>query len=498
MKGRPCLFNLVVKLIALVVCFAGVLVVAAGVSESADIRDTIVKLYVVKSIPNYDTPWDNLSPQKTYSSGAIIEGNMIITSAHSVEDHSFVQVRRHGKPDKVTARVLYIGYLEDLALLTVDDPEFFEGVEPLSIGELPHIGQPVTVYGFPEGGERLSTNKGVVSRIDFAVYSHSYSNLPAIQIDAPINFGNSGAPVIIDGKMAGIVFQRKKRGENMGYMVPPTMINRFLKDVEDGRYDVIPRIGFKYQRIENRAMKEYYKLGDKKTGVLVVKIAPGSPAEGRLHVGDIITAVDGHKIANDGSIELRPGDRIGYTYIINLHQMGEPVVFDVLRNGKTVKLTLLPAVPPYLIEAVPYYHDRRPSYFIYGGIVFTPLTVNFLKTWGRNWFNSAPKWMTSALLNKYKQKKGEELVVAGKILPSEVNKGYENVLNDRIVKVNGEEILNLRDLIDKVEKGKNRPFTVFESEKGTRVIIDNRKAEETRDEIFKTYRVPADRSEDLI
>ena len=72
--------------------------------------------------------------------------------------------------------------------------------------------------------------------MDTYVHSGADSHL-AIQTDAAINPGNSGGPVIQDGKVVGVAFQGLTNADNIGYMIPTTVIAHFLKDVEDNQYD---------------------------------------------------------------------------------------------------------------------------------------------------------------------------------------------------------------------------------------------------------------------
>jgi len=77
----------------------------------------------------------------------------------------------------------------DLALLTVDDASFFDGVTPIELGALPEMEDSVRVVGYPIGGVAISVSAGVVSRIEVTSYSHGCSELLGLQIDAAINSG---------------------------------------------------------------------------------------------------------------------------------------------------------------------------------------------------------------------------------------------------------------------------------------------------------------------
>ncbi|KAJ0112015.1 hypothetical protein Patl1_01100 [Pistacia atlantica] len=119
-----------------------------------------------------------------------------------------VKVKRRGDDTKYVAKVLARGVDCDIALLSVESEEFWKDAKPLQLGQLPRLQDPVTVVGYPLGGDTISVTKGVVSRIEVTSYAHGSSDLLGIQIDAAINPGNSGGPAFNDqGECIGVAFQ---------------------------------------------------------------------------------------------------------------------------------------------------------------------------------------------------------------------------------------------------------------------------------------------------
>ena len=116
-------------------------------------KEAIVKVYTVSKRLNYQEPWASSMMQST-GSGAIIEGNIILTNAHVVANQTFLEVQRFGERKRYTAKVYAVSHQADLALLKVEDESFFNGVTPLKLGKLPQIEQEITVYGYPMGGSR--------------------------------------------------------------------------------------------------------------------------------------------------------------------------------------------------------------------------------------------------------------------------------------------------------------------------------------------------------
>jgi len=467
-------------------------------SAVLDVREAIVKVYTVSNSPDYYNPWSMQGPLGVSGSGCIIENNLILTNAHVVSDYTYLQVRKYGETERYQAQVVAVSHLTDLALLKVEDPAFFEGEPALLFGELPEIQQEVLVYGFPMGGDMLSITKGIISRIEHQPYVHSSSSFFAGQIDAAINPGNSGGPVLVDDKIVGVVMQGISSSQNIGYMVPVPVIRHFFNDLKDGTYDGYPSLGVGLQDMENKGLRKYYQMEDGLSGVLINQIIPGSPADGYLQAGDILLSFEDYTIGNDGTVEFRTNERTQLTYVIQQKQIGENIRMEILREGKKISIDLNLSRSLKKDRLVPMEeYETLPSYYIYGGLIFCPLSKNLLDIWGSQWYQSAPKELIYPLLNSnIPEKEDQQVVVLLKTLAANVNEGYQNVNSWVVDKVNGEKIWSLSELIKKVENSLD-PYIVFEDKWGQQIVVDREKARNTHQEILGTYRIPFDRSEDL-
>ena len=467
--------------------------------KRADIRDAMVKIYTVKNEPDQLNPWSSKGPKSTSGSGCIIEGRRILTNAHVVSDQTFVQVRRHGTSEKLTARVVAVAHEVDLALMTVDDGAFFEGVKPLTIGELPDVEEKVVVFGFPQGGDTLSTTAGVLSRIEHQRYAHSRLSFLAGQIDAAVNSGNSGGPVVCDDKLVGVVMQMRKDAQSIGYMVPVPLVRHFLEDLKDGRYDGFPESGLVVQRLDNPGLRRSIGMKKGQSGVLVLDTELGSPSHGNLVRGDVVLSIDGHAVANDATVEFRPKERTNLNYCIQQKQIGEKLKVVFLRDGseKTTFLALdKPAGDGRLVPFRKY--DARPAYYLYGGLIFQKLTYGYLQAIEEQDEDKAPFNLVPYHMYDKRKTDGEEVVILSRVLPSEVNHGYERFTDKRVVEVNGKPVVNLRDLMRLIEEDPPGPFVVFKTEHDQVIVIDRTAAEADRDRIMAVYNITSDRSPDLV
>ena len=484
----------IISIIVLLVFFS----LLSNSFASEDVREAIVKVYTVSNSPDYYNPWSMQGPRASSGSGCIIEGNLILTNAHVVGNQTFLQVRKYGDTQRFTARVVAVSHLTDLALLTVDDEQFFEGEPALSLGELPETQQEVLVYGFPMGGDMLSITKGVISRIEHQPYVHSSSVFLAGQIDAAINPGNSGGPVLVEDKIVGVVMAGIPSAQNIGYMVPVPVIRHFFKDIEDGSYDGYPSLGIGMQDMENEGLRKYYQMEPGASGVLINQVIPGSPADGKLQLGDVLVKIEDYPVGNDGTIEFRRNERTLLNYAVQQKQIGEDIILTVLREGNEEKLNINLSRSMKKDRLVPMEeYETLPTYYIYGGLVFCPLTKDLLNIWGSQWSQSAPRELVCHLLSNTPEREDQQIVVLLKALAAEVNQGYQNINSWVVDQINGEKIWNMHDLVEKVENCQE-PFVIFEDQWNKKVIIDKEKAMESHYEILDIYRIPFDRSEDLV
>ncbi|PFH37793.1 hypothetical protein BESB_001350 [Besnoitia besnoiti] len=244
---------------------------------------SVVKIFVDITTPDHHSPWQMQAPKEVSGSGFVIEGRRVLTNGHVVTDATRVLVRKHGNAKKFLARVLATAHEADLALLEVDSEEFWENLEPLEFGGVPHLSESVTVLGYPTGGDQLSITEGVVSRVGMSVYAHSSFSLLTVQIDAAINPGNSGGPAMVDNRVVGVAFQGFSQLQNMGFIVPYPVVRHFLNDlILHGRYTGFPALGMKIAHMENDGLREFKGLnalrasdlphGVTPTGVLVIEV----------------------------------------------------------------------------------------------------------------------------------------------------------------------------------------------------------------------------------
>ena len=458
----------------------------------------VVKVLAVSDPPDYDQPWQTQGADSSCGSGVVVEtarGLRILTNAHCVQDHVYVEVRRYGRSKKHEATVEAIGHECDLALLAVADQAFFAGVTPMSVGPLPELGDTVSVCGFPVGGERVSITRGIVSRIDLVRYEQSQRLLLALQIDAAINSGNSGGPVLRGNQLVGIAFQSLEDAEQVGYVIAEPVISHFLADVERDAATGFPSLGARVQELESRSHRASLGLPESWTGgVLIRRIGWDSSAWGVLREGDVLLEVDGVAIQSDATVPLREGELVDFSHVFSRRLVGEMANIKVFRAGAVVDCVVPLKIPRRLVPEERY--DVRPTYYVFGGLLFVALSKNYLKTYGDPWWQTAPKDLMMLYEEGLPEPHYREAVVLQKVLADKANQGYHHLESMLVKSVDGVDIGDLRELIRAIEGGPGR-FVEIEAFDGRRIVMERAAARVRRDAILDRFGVPRDRSFDL-
>ncbi|KAG5567653.1 hypothetical protein RHGRI_003004 [Rhododendron griersonianum] len=425
----------------------------------------------------------------------IIGDGKLLTNAHCIEYGTQVKVKRRGDDTKYVAKVLARGVECDIALLSVENEEFWKGAESLQLGHLPRLQDAVTVVGYPLGGDTISVTKGVVSRIEVTSYAHGSSELLGIQIDAAINPGNSGGPAFNDqGECIGVAFQvyRSDDAENIGYVIPTTVVSHFLDDYKkNGKYSGFPCLGVLLQKLENPALRACLKVPSNE-GVLVRRVEPTSDAINVLKEGDVIVSFDGINVGCEGTVPFRSTERIAFRYLISqrIRFAGDVAELGIIRGGALMKVqaVLNPRVHLVCNEKLRCVVNFSTIFFICGFHWEASEESLGLKLLARARYSLATF-------------KGEQIVILSQVLADEVNIGYESMeymqASYFVLKFNGTRIKNIHHLAHLVDSFKGE-YLVFEFEDNYISVLERKASAAALSDILTANSISSERSPDLL
>src|SRR5690606_15660598 len=124
-------------------------------------------------------------------------------------------------------------------------------------------------------------------------------------------------------------------------------------------------------------------------GVLITRTTYGGSAWDVLEPGDVLLEIDGVPVAADGTVPLRDSELIDFSAVPARRFVGDRITVNVWRKGAELRRDLILRPPQYFVAEDRY--DVKPTFYIFGGLVFVPLTRDYLKTWDDPWCQNAPR-----------------------------------------------------------------------------------------------------------
>ncbi len=274
-------------------------------------------------------------------SGVIVRDNgVVVTNYHVVNGMSSIKVTLNDRRE-FNARLVLGDERSDLAVLQLEGVN--ERLPTLNIDdrEEQQIGDLVLAIGNPFGVGQTVTN-GIISALNRTETNISDSG-SFIQTDAAINPGNSGGALVdMDGDLIGInsaIFSRSGTSSGVGFAIPAAMVKRVVDNAVGGATTVVrPWLGVKGETISADIARS---LGlERPQGVIVTQVWNSGPGDrAGIREGDLITAIDGVEVNDQGGLNFRVG----------LHDPNESVEVTLLRDGRrqtvNARISPLPGDP---------------------------------------------------------------------------------------------------------------------------------------------------------
>ncbi len=263
--------------------------------------------------------------------GLILTNDHVVSLGGTVDPGSADITVKFNDGTKAAATVVGTDPLTDVAVVQV---EGVDGLQPITVGksEQLDVGEQVVAVGSPYGLEATVTS-GIVSALDRPVdvgqdRQGNVTAYPAIQTDAAINPGNSGGPLVdMDGHLVGINASIRTAGTTMndeagsiglGFAIPIDEVLPIIEQIENGETPTHARLGVEISDVAGSDGQAQAEVAD---GARIQNVSAGSAAgDAGLREGDVITAVDDHRIAGADSLvatvrSYRPGDEVTVTYL---------------------------------------------------------------------------------------------------------------------------------------------------------------------------------------
>ncbi len=469
---------------------------APGTRPAGKTEFSVVRVNSTDQDYDFFRPWSKKNPRAFHGLGAVVAGNRVIVTAQLVANHSYVELERAESGQKTDAKVICVDYEANLALLQPTGENFLAGLHPLELTLDAVVGDRVNVLQL-ESNDALVSTPGPITTIEVGHYQLEGNNLLLYRLSLPLQYreGSFTAPVIKDGKLAGILMRYDPRTQSVD-VLPAPVIAHFLKDVDGGGYQGFPGIGFDHAPLRDPQLRHYAKLPTGSGGVYVTEVVPNSPAaKAGLKPGDVLLEVAGTPIDQDGNYEEPLYGRIAFVHLITTKAYaGDKVPLKIFRDGETQTLEVtLAHQPPQDYVSQPYVIDEAPRYYVVDGLIFEELSRQYLKEWGGDWAKQAPQRLV--YLDRYQTTMGptdrKRIVILSQVLPVASNVGYDDLKYLIVTDINGKTIKSLDDLPDALAKPVDGFDKIEFEESPKQIFLDAAHLEENDRSVLESYSLPA-------
>ncbi len=314
-------------------------------------------------------PFGGMMPQhpqaiEARGSGFIIDADgTVVTNNHVVKDAKSVTITMEDGTE-LPAKVIGRDPRTDLAVLKVKAAKPLPYIQLGDSGAV-KVGEWVIAMGNPFGLGG-SVTAGIVSALGRDIGSGPYDSF--LQVDAPINRGNSGGPLFTqDGRVIGVntaILSPTGGSVGIGFAIPANTVKTVVAELETTGHVTRGYLGVAAQPV-TPAMAAALNLPKENAGhagALVAEVTPDSPAaKAGIKPGDVITSVAGNAIGTPRDLAVD----------VAAIKPGEQAKIDVLRDGATQTLTAsVESLPTEMASDATPAGDHSPSV----GLALAPLS----------------------------------------------------------------------------------------------------------------------------
>jgi len=427
----------------LTIALSLVFLLAPAQERKSDIlwEQSVVTLDITHKQYDYQQPWAKRT-RSALKTGVVISPKEILTTAEELADRTLIRIQKNGRGKWWTGEVAWIDYHANLAVVTAADDSFWQGLKPAALAAKHPARENLQILRWKNGN--LETRKAEFNQ--YLVDDGRLTFVNHLQMEAGTEMSGVGwAEPLVSGPV--IIGLTSGQTGNNARLIPAPFIRGILDARARGGYRGLGYFPFFWQPVENPATHKFLRLEGEPRGVVVIDVPKLPGRDGVLKPRDLILQVDGFDIDVQGYY-LDPD--YGQLILENLATRGkfagDTVRLKLWRAGRPLDVDYQLPKAEYSAKLLPdQLFDQAPEYLIAGGLLFQPLTIPFLRSFGGDWRRSAP-FRLNYYNNDSPTPERPGLVVLSSVLPDIYNLGYQDARNLVVDQVNGQKVSRLADL----------------------------------------------------
>jgi len=443
------------------------------------LRASLVKVSTTGQSFNNTSPWKKTRVRNSIGRGVVVAPGVILTLASNVRDARMIEVMVANSARRYPAKIKHVDTRMNLALVEITDEKLREQLKPLELGEPVKLDDEFDLY---ELGQDNMVERGPAR----VVRADASPTVLSLRLQTTGSGGGNGQVAIKEGKIVGLLTSRSRQ---QGQITSIESIRKYLKDHEDGTYHGCPGASVWIQTLLREDLREFYGLKPDQHGLAVVRTVAGRTGEGVLQAGDVIMAVDGYDIDDEGKFKHERHGRLNVSWLFQGRRYpGDKIRIKVARAGKEQELEVELKAWPDSARSVPSGPgEGRPQYLVTGGLVILELHERVY----------IPRSPGGVFLRRYRDREGwdaagkrRRFVYVDRVFADESNKGFEGLRFTPILRVNGMDITEIADVAKALEAPKGE-FHVFEFEGvASDFVVAAAELEAIDKRIADNYRIP--------
>lgn len=449
---------------------------------------SLVTLDITAKNYDYFQPW--AKPTRSVRKHALVVGDReLVTTAQNLADRTLVRVQKGGRGRWLAAEVKWLDYHANVAVLTVADDGFWNGLKPVELADRVPKQDEYEIVRWRDGN--LEVRRAEFSKFTVGDGSLSFAPRIHLELNTEINGLGWAEPVLANGKIVGLT---TSKGGNVCTVTPAPFIRRIVEAQRAGKFPGLGYFDFVWQQGENPATLEHLKVPGEPRGAIVIEVPKTAKPGYVLEKWDVIIEIDGFPVDMEGDYD---DPDYGHLMVEGLathrHFAGDRIPMKVARNGKILDLEYVLPKADYSVDLLPMFtFDAEPEYLVAGGLVFQPLTQPFLRGWGDDWRRRAP-FRLVYYNSSTPTAESPALVVLSQILPDPISVGYQEFRNLVVDKINGITIRRLPDVKKALAEPKNGVHLIqfFRGEGLQRMLLDAGMMSEATERVLERYGIPA-------
>ncbi|MFN7975785.1 MAG: hypothetical protein U0166_26160 [Acidobacteriota bacterium] len=465
--------------------------VSAGVARAAGPASQVVGLEVTYQEWDQRRPWAKRDPSRRNASAVVLAGPSLLTTAEMVGAATLVKIEKFGRSTQAVAHVAFVDPDVNLALLSVDDPRFFDGLTPVTLAPATPMAEALRTIRWND--QQLESAATRVKRVEVDASLQGSLEHVFLEVQTDLTGGGWSEPVFRGDQLVGLTVSQED--DQRARVIPVEVLSLFCRRARAPEYARFPVLGAEWESNADPALAAFLGQAGEPSGIIIRKVPWGGSACGVLEPMDVLLAIDGVPIDAEGFYPHPHLGRLLFPHLlVERHAAGDVVPVKVLRAGHVLDLRMTLRAYPSALDLVPQSNNGGPPYAVVGGLVFRELDVPYLASWGSEWTEKAPAVLR--LLHRLDQESQRpdrrRIVVLSSVLPSPYNVGYQDIADAVVESVNERAVQSIGDLVGAFESpiGGFHTITLARTASRREIVLDAGGLSDATAGVLAAYGVP--------